>query len=127
MKLDSMSDAVTYGYYAETYHGTAVDEADWPGYEARARARFARLCAQFKLVAYDGDWDGSRSNAICAMAEQMQGFDLIANGGVESASIGTVSVSRGKALDAVDVTEAGQERALLRCAQEYFNVFAGLR
>ena len=122
-----MADQVTYAYYAETYHGTAVDEGDWPGYESRARARFAMLCAQFKLVAYDGDWDGSRSNAICAMAEQLQGFDLIANGGVESASIGTVSVSRGKALEAVDVTEAGQERALLKCAQTYFNVFAGLR
>lgn len=124
-----MAGQVTYGYYAETYHGTAVDEADWPGYEARARARFAMLCAQFKLVAYDGDWEGSRSNAICAMAEQLQGFDLIANGGgaVASASIGSVSVSNAKALEMFDVTEAGQERALLGCAREYFNVFAGLR
>ena len=124
-----MADAVTYAYYTDTYCGTAIEESDWDGYEARSRARLSMFYAQFKLTAYDGDFDTAASNAICAMAEQMQNFDLIANGDgpIESASIGSVSVSNARALDTIDVSEAGQERALLKCVQLYFNVFAGLQ
>ena len=124
-----MATTVTYGYYTQDYHGNAIGESDWNGYETRSRAHLSKFCAQFKLVAYDGDFETASSNAICAMAEQMQNFDLIANGqgAIESASIGSVSVSGGKALEAIDVSEAGQERALLKCVQLYFNVFAGLQ
>lgn len=124
-----MATQVTYSYYAETYHGSAIGESDWNGYEARSRAQLAKFYAQFKLTPYDGDFEKAESNAICAMAEQLQNVDFIVNGGagIASATIGTVSVNNGKALEAIDVSEAGQERALIKCVQLYFNVFAGLR
>lgn len=125
-----MAEAVTYDYYTDEYLGNAVSEDDWPGYEARARAHLAKFKAQFKLVPYDGDADAATSCAICAMAEQLQNVDLVANGlaGASSVSIGSVSASLGNAYSAcADLSEGGQERSLLKCAQLYFNVFAGLR
>lgn len=126
-----MADQVTYAYYTDTYCGSAIEQSDWNGYEARSRAQLSKFYAQFKLTAYDGDADAAEKNAICAMADKIQGFDLMANGqgaGVSSASIGSVSVSYGSAyVDAQDLTDEGQEKSLLKCVQLYFNVFAGLQ
>lgn len=124
-----MAEKVTYGYYEGVFYGSAIDENSWDGYEARSRESFTMLEAQCKLVPYDGDYEAARANAICAMAEQMQNFDFVANGtgGIASASIGSVSVSGGRAADVIDVSERGRGSTLLKCVQTYFNVFTGLR
>jgi|GEM_PF-1403713 hypothetical protein len=123
------ADKVTYGYYEDSFGGTAIEEDDWPGYEARARAHFCKFDAQYAMTPY-GDGEEAYKATICDMAEKLQGFDLMANGeaGANSASIGSVSVSFGKSYsESVDLSDAGQELALLKCAQLRYNVFAGLR
>ena len=65
--------------------------------------------------------------AVCAMADAMYGFDLIANGegGVQSASIGSVSTSYGSQ-QAVDISPAAQSRELYKCASLYLNIYRGV-
>lgn len=67
--------------------------------------------------------------AICAMAEALYGFELIANGEggpVQSASIGSVSVSYGSGgAQAVDMSPAGQTRELYRTACLYLEIYRG--
>lgn len=123
-------DKVTYGYYEDSFGGTAIEEDDWPGYEARARAHLAKFRAQYVLTPYDGDEDAAYKGTVCDMAEKLQGFDLIANGeaGAKSATIGSVSVALGNTYaQSVDLSDSGQELALLKCAQLRYNVFSGLR
>ena len=57
-------------------------------------------------------------------------LDLLANGEggpVQSASIGSVSVSYGgSAAQAVDLTPKGQARELYRCASLYLDIYRGV-
>lgn len=66
---------------------------------------------------------------MCAMAETLYGFDLLANGTggpVQSASIGSVSVSYGGAAQTADLSPKGQERELYRCACRYLDICRGV-
>ena len=120
---------VAYEFYANTYRGGSISDADWPRYESRAAAQLARY-KRIYTVTVPKDSADAESMAICAMAEQMQGFDLIANGeggAIQSASIGSVSTSYGgSGADAVDVTPSGQAKALYRCACLYLDIYRGV-
>ena len=64
---------------------------------------------------------------IAAMAEALYGFDLIANGegrAVQSASIGSVSVSYGSS-NSADISPKSQARELYRCACLYLDIYRG--
>lgn len=120
---------VTYRFYADSYGGSAIAEGDWAGYERRARARLERIEALYRVTAL---CESAESLAICAMAEELHNADVAANSGggagtLRSASIGSVS----EAYDAtfggsVDLTPAGQDRALLRAASDFLHVYRGV-
>ena len=118
-----------YSFYTGAYNGNAISETDWPRYEARAAAQLARYKRIYTVTA-PGDSPDAESMAVCAMAEQLQGFDLIANGeggAIQSASIGSVSTSYGgSGADAVDVTPSGQAKALYRTACLYLDIYRGV-
>lgn len=118
---------VDFEFYKAVYHGGSIPESDWPMYEARAAAQLIQYKRTYTVTAPDAD---AESMAVCAMADALHGFDVIANGDggpVQSASIGSVSVSYGSACsDAVDMTPAGQAKELYRCAKLYLDIYRGV-
>ncbi len=115
-----------YDFYRNVYHGSAVSDAEWAAYSARAVDQLARYKRVYTVTAPGPD---SEAMALCAMAEALYGFDLLANGEagpVQSAAIGSVSVSYGgAAAQAVDLSPKGQARELYRCASLYLEIYRG--
>ena len=64
-----MARAVTYDYYTDEYHGTAVAEEDWAHLALVASARLDRIKALATVTPYGDDEAEAESMAICAMAE----------------------------------------------------------
>lgn len=115
---------IEFDFYTSEYKGAAISAEDWPTYEARAAAQLARYKRIYTVTAPD---ENSEAMAVCAMAEALQSFDLIANGeggAVQSASIGSVSVSYGSG-SKVDISPKGQSKELYRCACQYLDIYRG--
>lgn len=117
---------VSYEAYKNSYHGGAIPVEDWPQFEARAAEQLARYKRIYTVKAPE---ENSEAFAVCAMADALYGFTLIANGeggAVSSASIGSVSVSYGSAgSNAVDISPKGQSKELYRCACLYLDIYRG--
>ena len=122
---------VTYAYYTGTYGGSAIEQGDWTGYEAKARSYLVKLGTRSSVTPY-GDEETAWKMALCSLAEQYQNFDIAANGAasagaVESASIGTVSVSYDLTRNgAVDLSIGGREASLLDAVRNYLHVYVGV-
>lgn len=120
---------VPYEFYLSTYKGGAISADVWSQYEARAAAQLARY-KRIYMVTTPEDSSDAESMAVCAMAEQLQGFDLIANGeggAIQSVSIGSVSTGYGSAgSQAVDISPKGQAQALYRAACLYLDIYRGV-
>lgn len=116
----------SYDFYWNTYRGGSIPEAEWPRCEARARDQLRRYRRVYQVSA---PRPRSVDMAVCAMAEALYSFELLANGEagpVQSASIGSVSVSYGGgAGQSVDLSPGGQERELYRCASRYLDIYRG--
>lgn len=116
----------TYEFYMSRYHGGSISSDDWPAYEARATEQLIRYKRIYKVTVPDYEPDAEKL-AVCAMAEALYSFDLIANGdggAVQSSSIGSVSASYGSQ-NAVDISPKGQSRELYRCASLYLDIYRG--
>lgn len=115
-----------YDFYLNSYHGGAISAQEWPASEARAAAQLARYRRVYQVAA---PRPRAADMAVCAMAEALYAFDLLANGEagpVQSASIGSVSVSYGgPAAQTVDLSPGGRERELYRCASQYLDIYRG--
>jgi len=115
-----------YDFYRNVYHGSAVSDAEWAAYSARAVDQLARYKRVYTVTAPGPD---SEAMALCAMAEALYGFDLLANGEggpIQSASIGSVSVSYGGlAGQSLDLSPRGREKELYRCASRYLDIYRG--
>ena len=113
-------------FYMNVYHGESIPQDSWSEYETRAAAQLSRYKRIYTVKAPE---ENSEAFAVCAMADALYGFDLIANGeggAVQSASIGSVSVSYGSAnANAVDVSPKAQARELYRCACLYLDIYRG--
>lgn len=118
---------VGYEFYECFYRGGSISAEDWPGYEARAADQLSRYKRIYTVTAPD---ENAESMAVCAIAEALHNFDLIANGEggpVQSASIGSVSTSYGSAGgQAVDISPAGQAKELYCCACLYLDIYRGV-
>ncbi|MBC8546111.1 hypothetical protein H8711_04075 [Clostridiaceae bacterium NSJ-31] len=118
---------VDFIFYRTKYKGDTIPSADFPSLIKRAGDQLARYKRIYIVTAPEADSEGM---AVCAMADALYGFDLIANGeggAVRSASIGSVSASySGAGNDAVDVTPVGQARELFRCACLYLDIYRGV-
>lgn len=132
---------ISYDIYAMAYADPAeplISSDNWGFYQERAREQMARYKRTYTVVdpnahlandVYANTLTGEQM-AICAMAEALYSFDLIANGeggAAQSASIGSVSVSYGNTgKQATDVTPAGQSRELYRRASLYLDIYRGV-
>lgn len=117
---------VDFDFYQSGYNGSSITAGEWPAYERRASDQLARYRRIYTVSAPGPD---SESMAVCAIAEAMRGFDLLANGEggpVQSASIGSVSASYGSAAaQMVDLSPRGQAKELYRCASLYLDIYRG--
>ena len=120
---------VSYDFYVNDYHGSLIQEEEFREYRQRAAEQLRHYERIYTVSVPDNMPDG-RKRAVCAMAEALYGFDLIASGEggpVQSAAIGSVSVSYGTAAQAIDISPKGQEKELYRCARRYLNIYRGAR
>ena len=96
-------------------------------YETLAAGQLERYKRIYTVTA---PYPDSEYRAIRAMAETLYGFDLLANGEggpVQSASIGSVSVSYGgTAVQTMDLSEKGREKELYRIACRYLDIYRGV-
>ncbi len=117
---------VDYDFYVSTYLGSTIPPEEWPSCQARAAAQLGLYGRRYRVTASGPD---SEAMAICAMAEALYTFDLLASGEggpIQSLSIGSVSVSGGGGAQALDLSPKGQERELYRCASLYLDICRGV-
>lgn len=112
---------VTYDFYVDKYHGGSVSEDNWPALERDACAKLRQYKNSFTVTAPE---ETSEAMAVCAMAEVLDAYEL-ARSGVQSASIGSVSVSYASAVPDTDFSMKSQERALYRAACMYLDIYRG--
>ncbi|BAK99009.1 hypothetical protein OBV_18110 [Oscillibacter valericigenes Sjm18-20] len=108
-----------YAFYTGTYHGGSIPETDFPRFAARAGEQLARYKRIYTVTAPETD---SESMATCAMADALYYFETVQNA-PQSVSIGSVSSSRGTA---VDISPRAQSKELYRCACLYLNIYRGV-
>lgn len=116
---------VDYGFYTDTYKGASIQPLDWDLFERQAVSQLDKYRRNFTVTAPE---EHSEAMAVCAMADALAYFTAAQNGAagaVNSASIGSVSVSYGSA-SGVDLSPKGQERELYRCACQYLDVYRGV-
>lgn len=112
-------------FYLNTYRGDVIPAEAWAQYQARAADQLERYKRIYTVSAPGPD---SEALALCAMAEALYAFELLSSGEggpVQSAAIGSVSVSYGSAAQAVDLSPRGQARELYRCASLYLDIYRG--
>ena len=114
-----------YGFYKETYLGTALTEQEFPEALARAREQLAYYDRCYRV---SGD-ETARKMALCALADAIVFFQAAQNGegGLRYAKVGNVSVSGKGIYSAVDISPKAQERELYRTASRYLDIYRGTR
>lgn len=109
-----------YTFYTDTYLGGSIPEADFPRLAQRAGDQLSRYKRIYTVTALETN---SEDMAICAMADAMYYFETAQNV-PQSASIGSVSSSRGTT---VDISPKAQTAELYRCAALYLDIYRGCR
>lgn len=116
---------VDYGFYTDTYKGASIQPLDWDLFEKQAASQLDKYKRIYTVTAPE---EHSEAMAVCAMADALAYFTAAQNGAagaVNSASIGSVSVSYGGA-SGVDLSPKGQERELYRCACQHLDIYRGV-
>lgn len=116
---------IPYSFYKGTYHGATISEEAWPALEREASAKLNRYKRKYTITAPESN---SEAMAVCAMVECLDFFEAAQNGtgAVQSASIGSVSVSYGNAAQSLDLSPKGREKELYRCACLYLDIYRGV-
>ena len=114
-----------YEFYASVYMGDSIPENEFPRLAKRAGEQLSRYKRIYTVTAQDAD---AEDMAICAMADALAYYEAAQSGTggpVSAASIGSVSVSYSGPANAVDTSQAAQERELYRCAKLYLDIYRG--
>lgn len=113
-----------YGFYLTRYCGRAISEEDWPEVSGRAFDALRRLKRNYRV---EGD-EEAEAMAICAMADAIAFFASVRNGtggGMQYASIGSVSVSGKGIYGQLDISPEAEMGELYRCAGMYLKIYRG--
>ena len=114
-----------HAFYTGVYRGSSISWEAWPSLAQAAQAKLDQYKRRYKVVAPE---ENSEAMAVCAMAEALDYFMAAQNGtgAVQSASIGSVSVSYANGANGVDLSPKGQEKELYRCACQYLEIYRGV-
>lgn len=107
-----------YGFYTTAYLGGSIPETAFPRLVQRAGEQLARYKRMYTVTAPASD---SEDMAVCAMADALYYFETVQNT-PQSVSVGSVSNSRGSA---VDISPKAQAAELYRCARQYLDIYRG--
>ena len=115
---------VSYDFYLTEYCGSSISEETWHALERNASAKLKQYKHKYSVTAPE---ENSEAMAVCAMAEAMDYFETAQSGtgAVQSASIGSVSVSYGNVVG-VDLSHKVQEKELFRCACLFLDIYRGV-
>ena len=113
-----------YEFYTSDFHGALIPVEEWNYYGARAEEQLEEYKRAFTVTEPK---EGAEAMAVCAIAETLYSFDaaISASAGVSSASIGSVSTSYSNPAGKIDISPAGQERELYRCARRHLDIYRG--
>lgn len=113
-----------YGFYQETYRGSALDAVEF----AEALARAEEQLRSYERCYRVSGGETARKMALCALADAIVYFQKAQNGegGLRYAKVGTMSVSGKGIYSAVDISPKAQERELYRIACRYLSIYRGL-
>lgn len=116
---------IGYDFYKNTYLGSSIPSESWLALEREASAKLSQYKRKYTVTAPEAD---SEAMAVCAMAECLDFLEAAQNGtgAVQSASIGSVSVSYGSAAQNLDLSPKGREKELYRCACLYLEIYRGV-
>jgi hypothetical protein len=116
---------VDYDFYLNEYRGSSISSENWDAIERDASAKLNQYKRKYTVTATD---EKSESMAVCAMAEALDYFEAVQNGAgaVQSASIGSVSVTYGTPAAGADLSPNGREKELFRCACLYLDIYRGV-
>lgn len=128
----------SYEFYTDAYFGVSILPEDWNRLAARADEQIAFWERVYTVSDPTRDGTG-RDKAVCAIADQMYVYEMIAsselavdengNVGSTSVSIGSVSTSTKAPSTAnlgLDMSEAGQMKTYLALAARYLDVYRGV-
>lgn len=115
---------VTYEFYTCTYNGNAISEAAWCELERDASAKLNQYKRKYTVTAPEKT---SEAMAVCAMAETLDYFNALCSGNVavQSASIGSVTVSYDNSASSVDISAKSREKEIYMAAQLYLDIYRG--
>lgn len=108
-----------YAFYTGTYLGGSIPEADFLRLAQRAGEHLARYKRIYTVTPPETNGEDM---AVCAMADALYYFEVAVNE-PQSSSIGSVSSSRGTA---VDISPKAQSKELYRCAALYLDIYRGV-
>lgn len=113
-----------YGFYVQTYGGSALSEAEFREAAQRAAEQLGYYERSYRVTGEET----ARKMAICAMAEAIVYFQKAQSGegGLRYAKVGTMSVSGKGIYSAVDISPKAQERELYRIACRYLDIYRGV-
>lgn len=113
-----------YEFYTSNFHGALIPAEELDYYADRAQEQLEEYKRAFTVTEPK---EGAEEMAVYAMAEALYSFDaaMNASAGVSSASIGSVSTSYSSPAGKIDISPAGQERELYRCARRYLDIYRG--
>lgn len=116
---------VSYEFYTNNFKGSTISADNWDTIEREASTKLSQYKRKYTVISPD---DNSEAMAVCAMAEAIDYFEVAQNGtgAVQSASIGSVSVSYGNTAAGVDLSLKGREKELYRCACLYLDIYRGV-
>ena len=112
-----------YGFYQDTYGGTALEAGEFPAFLARAQDQ---LDLYERCYRVSGD-EKARKMALCAMAELIGYYDAAQNGqgALRYASVGTVSASGKGIYSQLDISPKARDAELYRTACRYLTIYRG--
>ncbi len=133
--------APSYEFYVESYHhgrDVGIPEDDWADISAQADDEVAFFERVYTVTDPTEDGTG-RDGAVCAVADQMYTYEVIASSELSvnpdgtmastSVSIGSVSTSAKSPNTAnlgLDMSESGQAKTYLALISKYLDVYRGM-
>lgn len=107
---------IDYGFYVNTYLGSAIPEKAFSGVASQAQVALAGLKRRYTVLIPDGI---SEKMALCAMADAIHAHAGRRNG-VTSATVGGVSVRYS------DTAVGDLQKQVLNAARIYLDIYRGV-
>ena len=128
----------SYEFYKNRYYGISVPKDDWDRIATRADEQLSYF-ERIYVVTDPTENGKGRDMAVCAIADQIYVYEVVAaselsvdqSGNVSSSSVSIGSVSTSSKSPNIstlglDMTESGQQKQYYRLAEKYLYIYRGV-